>query len=256
MVKYLSGLLDADGVLGFGFNESRDGSKSNLFLQMKLSASSVVDKQSFVASLPSLTGLGFIHRFKGDLGQDFVAWHVTKGSDLEKLLPRVIKHMVIKARHWQWLLDTLRERRRRPLGERSISHEEREQLREASKASRHTNAGPIKAKNHPSWAWLAGYLDGDGCYSMDPVKRPCRYVLRVYACAHVNDASVLAFIQKALGGTVANHSQSPNVMIWYRNLGKADRSFALRVLPKVAKHSRLKRYKIDRMIAYHTTNND
>lgn len=249
-IKYLSGLLDADGNLSFGFVKSRDGRMYNLFLQLKLIASSNVDDRGFVASLPGRTGWGFIFQEIGPEGQTFTSWRVNKQAHLEMLVPRLIKHMVIKARHWQWLLEVWRERRRRPLGERSVLPDEKAELRRASEASR-LNVGPLKPKNHPSWAWLAGYLDGDGTYSFDdPKHRPTTKVMRVFAIAHSKDASVLEFLQKAFGGGICKHSQCDGKM-WYRNLGVSERSFALRFLPKVVRHARLKRHQIEKLIHYH-----
>ncbi len=166
------------------------------------------------------------------------------------LLPRVTKHMVIKAKHWQWMLDTWRMTR---ANGKTCSMEERERLTLASKESRRRNVGPLRPKNHPTWAWLAGYLDGDGYYSYRCRKQNgyVQWNMFVSACAHVNDASVLEFLQKSFGGTIAPQGQSDNVKIWKRSLGYSNRSFALKFLPKLARHTKMKRYKIDAIISHH-----
>lgn len=241
LIKYLAGLLDADGSLSFTFkhDQNREG-LCFIGLMMQLASSTAVDKLGFIDSLPTLTGMGTFH-LSGDNDQ-FKSWKVSKRADLEMLLPRLIKHMVIKAKHWNWLLNMWRTIR---IDRGTISLQEREILTQASKESRRLNSGPLKPKNHPTWAWLAGYIDGDGCYSHR------LHVHNISAVAHINDIEVLYFIQRAFGGRIENQGQSDNVYIWRRGLGYRDRSFALKFLPNLAKHSKLKRIKIDAMIHHH-----
>ena len=251
--KYLAGLLDADGSLSFHFKRSETRQdRFYMGLILKLTAADAVDRDRYVEKLPLLTGFGQVHR-EGKLGQ-FCNWTVSKRADLEMLLPRLIKHMIIKAQHWQWLLDMWRDLRRMPRtndGSFSVSEREMEELKEASKHSRRLRVGPLKAKNFPTWAWLAGYLDGDGSYVFRYDKVQNYWSMRVSAVAHINDVSVLEFLQRSFGGSVIDHGQSTGCKVWYRSLGVRDASFALRFLPKLAKHSKLKRYRIDRMIHYH-----
>ena len=254
LLKYLAGLCDADGCLSFSFTP--DHRRPNMYalgLQLTISSSDAVDKQCFMETLPSLTNMGKI--FRSGKSRQFISWQVRHRSDLEKLLPRLTKHMVLKARHWHEMLERWRAQRQKPIGDRAITLEERDSLRELVKGSRRALVGPLKPKNHPTWAWLAGYLDGDGCYHftrIHPKKNDHlgSYHIRVSSVAHVNDIYVLQFLQNAFGGRICDHSQSLNVKIWYRNLGVSDKSFALRFLPKLVKHSRLKRHKIEQMIHY------
>ncbi len=248
-VKYLAGLLDADGSLSFNFK--RDLNRPDryfLSLNLRLASSNAVDKHGFVVNLPKIYGIGSVSRY-GKSSQ-FIAWNVSKRADLEVLLPRIIKHMVIKAKHWQWILDTWRETR---AGRKTLSLEEREQLTLASSRSRRTNVGPLKPKNHPTWAWLAGYLDGDGTYSYRRyrVNGYIQWAIYVSAVAHINDILVLQFLEKSFGGQITDQGQSEGVKIWKRSLGYQNRDFALRFLPKLARHSRLKRHKIDAIIHHH-----
>ena len=247
LVKYLAGLLDADGSASFNFKRDiRYPDKLYVLLRITLASSDAVDKQGFVTGLPAETGMGGISRY--GKSRQFVTWTVTKQADVEMLLPRLVKHMVIKAQHWQWMLETWRAHRGRV-----ISDEERAVLEASSKESRRTRVGPLRPKNHPTWAWLAGYLDGDGYYSCNLKGRGSKcMVMRIGAVAHTLDAPAsLEFIQRAFGGAIAAHGQSGQCLVWYRNLGVSERSFALSILPNLAKHSRLKRYKIDQMIHVH-----
>lgn len=253
MVKYLAGLLDADGTLGYSFRiDPRGRSVYFVGLRMGLASSAAVDKEGFIKALHEKTGMGHL-AVHGEDGK-FHTWVVAKRSDLEMLLPRLIKHMVIKAKHWQWMLDRWRAGRSGDRGGWVLSPEEKERLVEESKLSRRTRVGPLKPKNHPTWAWLAGYLDGDGTYHYRSNRAHTGYVqwqLAVSAVAHVNDIHVLEFLQKAFGGQIAGQGQSDNVKVWRRSLGYQNKDFALRFLPNLAKHSKLKRDKIDAIISHH-----
>lgn len=249
LVKYLAGLLDADGSTSFAFKE--DANRPGLYfcrLSLHLASSTAVDKLGFVSTLPGLTGMGSV--CSQGRNQQFVDWYVTKRADLEMLLPRLTKHMVIKAQHWHWMLETWRAMR---ADGKTCSAEERQALTEASKESRRTRVGPLHAKNHPTWAWLAGYLDGDGCYSYRAydVNGYRQWTIHVSAVAHANDASVLEFLERSFGGRIREKLGSGNVREWTRSLGYQNRSFALDFLPKLAKHSQLKRHKIEAIIHHH-----
>jgi intein/homing endonuclease len=253
-IKYLAGLLDADGSLSFGFK--RDYNRDDTFfisLQLKLTAADSVDRNGFVESLPFETGMGTTSRY-GKHNQ-YVVWNISKRSSLEMIIPRLTKHMIVKGKHWYWMFSLWRDYLR---GEKTFSSCNREMLTQAVKESRKTKAGPIKPKNHVTWAWLAGYLDGDGCYSYRSGKYKSyrdrtykQWTIKVTAIAHITDICVLEMLKKCFGGRVVGMNKSSNVMIWERSLGYQNRSFALNFLPKVAKHSRLKRYKIDQMIHHH-----
>lgn len=259
LVKYLSGLLDADGALSFHFGNKNKSGETTVGLVLYLCASEAIDKERFVANLPTLTGIG--HASVTTPRRELVicnkptrqtrtinVWQVTKRADLEMLLPRVIKHMVIKAKHWQWMLDVWRQKR----GLR-ISAEEREALIAASKESRRANVGPIKHKNHPTWAWLAGYLDGDGSYIYKAKTQKNGWALwniAVTAVAHVNDRCVLDFLHKAFGGSIYKNAKAPSLH-WRRLLGYQNRSFAEQFFSKLAKHSRYKRDKIEAILHHH-----
>lgn len=255
LIKYLAGLLDADGALSFHFRDTGWGDnrtrRYNVSLVLTLAAAETIDKAGFIQSLPSLTGMGFVFKER-----NLHWWRIQKRADLEMLLPRLIKHMVIKAKHWQWLLETWRVNRSNNGDREPCSEEMRAMLSERSKISR-KNVGPIKPKNHPTWAWTAGYLDGDGTYCLRWERKirnglECPYwSVYVSASAHVDDASVLDFLYKSFGGRLCKQYPDGRLIKWDRALGGRNRDFAEDFLSKIAKHSRLKRHKIDMMI-HHT----
>lgn len=246
LVKYLAGLLDADGSLSFQFKAHH--SRAGMFyfgLAIRITSSRNVDQKGYVLSLPKETGMGLCtSNGKDDV---FSVWHVTKRAELEMLLPRLIKHMVVKGTHWNWMLQTWRHHR---TSNGPMDSETMERLKAECAHSRASNAGPLKPKNHPTWAWLAGFLDGDGHYS-NRVSRHGSRTMQIGACAHRNDRVALDFIHAAFGGQIYEHGQCKDVVIWRRSVGSQNASFALRVLPNLAKHSRLKKHKIDAMIHHH-----
>lgn len=248
-VKYLAGLLDADGSLSFTFKSDQNrAGRYFLGLNLRLTAADAVDHHRFVESLPTTEGFGTTSRYGS--AKQFCSWSMHKRSELEMFLPRVIKHMVIKGKHWQWMLDMWRTVRE---DNKTCSASERALLSEASRESRRSNHGPVKPKKYPTWAWVAGYLDGDGTYHYrsNVYNGYRQWVMNVSAVAHVNDIGVLEFLQRTFGGRIQPQGQSDNVRVWMRSMGYQNRDFALHFLSKVARHSRLKRHKIDAMIHHH-----
>jgi len=243
LVKYLAGLLDADGCLSF---DSSKGYDENVQVSLKLSlvAADHIDRDGFVSKLPELTGCGKTHRTY----DRYTTWAVCNRAHLEQLLPRLIKHMVIKAKHWQWMLEFWRGYRSLEQGQKNLTQEEWQSLYSEYKRSRAENVGPLKPKNHPTWAWLAGYLDGDGCYSFRTSKNNN---MRLSVTAHITDITVLEFLQKSFGGTIKDNSRSENIKVWWRGLGPSHSGFVLRFLPKVVRHARFKKHKIEQIIHFH-----
>lgn len=244
-VKYIAGLLDADGYIGFEFTDKR------VSLSIKLTAADSIDKRGFVFSLPYITGFGSSCRKekRGDWSTINV-WSVSSRKDHEMLSPRLCKHMVIKGAHLQRMYDKWQEFRGRKLSDIEI-----EQLKAYQKASR-ASSGPVKPKKHPTWAWVAGYLDGDGSYIFScPPSHNGRPRLLIQATSHINDRVGVDLLLKAFGGKVFTRGETaPHILDWKHGLGKSEKSFALKFLKKMAQHSRLKKHKIEQMLAYHNSN--
>jgi hypothetical protein len=68
----------------------------------------------------------------------------------------------------------------------------------------------------------------------------------------VIDASVLEFLQNSFGGTIKHNSRNEDWKVWWRGLGPTHTGFALNFLPKLVKHSRFKKHKIEQMIHFHS----
>ena len=238
-IKYLAGLMDADGCLSFRFTDNY------CYLELSLAASESIDKHGYIDSLAEYAGSISIREYPGKNWSPSHQWRVSKRSDLNMLIPRLTKHMVVKAQHWNNLFNKWNELRATVLSDKEI-----EDLKLWSEESRKI-AGPLKPKNHPTWAWMAGFMDGDGYYSMQKgkVKHSPNYSsLRIGAVCHKNDRVSLDLIKKAFGGSF---KEEGDVLRWYRNIGPRDKDFAVPFLKKVHSHSKLKKWKIEQMLAFH-----
>ena len=247
-IKYLAGLMDADGSLFFQFVPYND--MYNVRLLLKLQQSVSIDRDGkYMKSLETITGsTQFINlSAKNPEWADAYRWNVQSINDLNMIVPRLVKHMVIKAKHWDNLLTCYRN-----LIGKSVTEKEMLALKEFSEISR-KNTGPLKNKIHPSWGWVAGYLDGDGCYHLrNRTKGKGKWTeLIVKVTAHNDDLQGIQLLSKAFGGIIKKNNYE-NTHTWSRNLGIKDTAFAVNFLKKVHFYSRLKKYKIEQLLHYHS----
>lgn len=247
-VKYLAGLMDADGSLFFQFVPYK--SQFNIRLLLKLQQSISIDKDGkFIKSLQQFGGgVQYIElTTKNENWANAFRWNVTAMNDLNMLLPRLMKHMVIKAKHWDRLF-----RKYKEFTGRSVTEQEMLELQEFSNISR-KDTGPLKEKKHPTWAWVAGYIDGDGCYYKRLRNKNGRKYTEVIVriVAHTDDVVGLNLLYKAFGGRL-DQSSYENTYSWTRNLGPKDYQFAIMFLKKMHRNSRLKKWKIEQLLHYHS----
>ena len=246
-VKYLAGLMDADGSLFFHFMPYKD--RYNVSLKLVLQQSLSIDRDGrFLKGLAAKGGnLQFIKLTDSNPNwSDANRWVVSYKSELNMLIPRLTKHMVIKAKHWQYMLDTFNQ-----ISGCSVSEEEMHKLKKLASSSRRIT-GPLKPKIHPTWAWVSGYLDGDGCYYMRSRKKGNSIwkELQVTVTAHDSDTVGLELLHKAFNGRLRKNNEEAT-HTWTRSLGIKDRSFAITFLRKVLRHSKLKGHKIEQLLHYH-----
>src|SRR3989304_8815346 len=220
LVKYLAGLVDSDGTISFDFkNEIRNKGRANLGLKVGVASSDVVDRHMFLDSLPERIGHGYVSRHGPE--KQYKYWFLNSKRDLEMMVPRLLKHMCVKAKHLERMFEMWKEKRGAML-----SPEECAALRTWSKESR-LDAGPLKPKSHPTWAWVAGYLDGNGHYMFSLANKGSAKEtrsMRISATCHRGDAEVLELFKKAFGGRIRVHNLTENAMTWDRNLGLKDAS--------------------------------
>lgn len=248
LVKYLAGLLDADGNLSFVFAKNKQDLYT-LHLRITLCASVSIDKEGkFLKSLPDLTEMGTVNKKEASLKKhsDQYVWRVNKSSDINKILPRLIKHMVVKAKPWDWMFEVYKENKGRSLSQYEVDALKKESI------EKRKQSGPIKPKNHPTWAWVAGFLDGDGCYSNRFYKKTNRRHMRIDVEIAHYDSCANELLYKAFGGKLRKKTgRGIEKSHWHVNLGPQNKSFALSFLSRMAQHSRLKKHKIESLIHIH-----
>lgn len=235
-IKYLAGLLDADGSLNITHNNGYLG----LVLNLELSESCDKDGK-YVISLANRVGNLYTRKREENWSQTNT-WRVTKRSDLEQLLPRIIKHMVIKGKHWNTLLALFRDKQGIV-----ITKEEYISLQDISDTSRLVSGG-LYPKKHPTWAWATGYIEGDGWFLIR--NRTKQIEMHVGVVSHSNDRVGIDLLHKAFGGVVKLDNKG--YVRWIKNLGPRDKAFVDRTLPKLINHSRLKRHKMEQIVSIHS----
>lgn len=227
--KYLAGLLDADGSLVYCHNNGY------LSLSMSLSMSESIDRNGAYAQyLGSKVGKLYTRK-RDDNWAIQNEWVVRKRSDLEKLIPHITKHMVIKGKKWQHMLETFRR-----LKGTKITEEEFFKLREEANSMR----GPLRAKKHPTWAWTAGYIDGDGWYLKRV--RPRQIEQHVGVVSHREHPEGVELLHKAFGGVL---KLDRGHLRWIKNLGPRDKKFTIFFLKKMVQHTHLKKWKIEQLLS-------
>lgn len=230
--KYLAGLLDADGCLTYSYNNGY------LALSMQLSASESIDREGkYLKYLSSKVGRLYTRK-RDDNWAVQNEWVIRKRSDLEKFIPHVAKHMVVKGAKWQHMLETFR--KYKGLG---ISKGELETLRE--EADQHK--GSIRFKKHPTWAWTAGYIDGDGWYLKR--ERGKHVEQHVGVVSHPEHPEGVELLHKAFGGVL---KLDRGHLRWIRNLGSRDKQFTISFLKKMVNHTHLKKWKIEQLLSTHS----
>lgn len=246
-VKYLAGVIDADGCLSFTFNPTVSG-KFTVGLSLSIQQSIAIDRNwKMLKTIHKETNVGNFMELRRPSDPErnpMAQWLVRKRSSFETLLPRIIKHSVIKAKHFQHLLDCFRQ-----LKGKQINSYRMKRLKRFSQRSRLYSA-PIKAKKHPTWAWAAGYLDGDGSFINKYYPKNYQHLMRVQVTCHENDRVAIDLLKKAFKGGIHNHG-TPHILHWKRNLGFNDYSFVIRFLPKLINYSIIKKYKMEQILAVH-----
>lgn len=233
--KYLAGFIDADGTIAFNFNKTVDG-HYRIGLQFNICQ---IDQRGrgfkLLQDLHDFYGVGNIHDIP-DKKQK--VWRVANKDELEKFLPHVIKHLVIKGKHFQRMLD-----KRRELAGVNLTKEQVDYLRAFSKESR-LDTGSTRHKKNASPAWLAGYIDGDGYLRCSDRE----HWLKI----HVQKSDVVAveLIQNTYGGKIYKTTKE-NIKEFRLNFGASFYGTATKVLKAVIPHLRLKRHDAEMILHWH-----
>lgn len=250
--KYLAGLIDADGSFFLYFLKGRSGETYTPYCFFSLSLSESSDKDFILLkALRDFYNLGKVTVQLRD-GVRVGHWHLAS-RETRILSNKILKHLRLKAKHLDNLLWVQEELRGVKLSEENV-----EELKDFSKCSR-INSTWLKEPKHPSWTWLAGFLDGDGHYRCRVnrkvfVKRDGQFrnhnQLVISATSCDSDRSILDFISNHIGGSVKYSSGYPT---WTMGLGRSSEKRSLPFLKQMRKYSclRLKYSIIEDMIKFH-----
>ncbi len=241
MNKWTAGFLDSDGCISLHVKEHSNG-RYGVYIQV-----SIAQTDTEILHL--------LHQYYNTGGVCSNSWHMS-GKDARKFLNLIGKHLLIKAKHMDnllWLVDELD----------GVSIEDTEDVREFSKCSR-LNSKWRKEPKHVPYAWLAGYLDGDGHYRarINRIRKhfDCTISvtneLKLFVGCAPWDSYILDKLHHDHGGSI--RMRKDNCYFWQLALGKNSRSKALPFLRKLRKYTCLPRKAeaIDRMITFHTTRRD
>lgn len=241
MHKWTAGFVDSDGSISLHIKKHTNG-RYGIYLQVSIAQ----------------TDTTILHELRayyklGSVGSD--SWHLS-GKDAHKFVNLIGKHLLIKATHLDNLLWITKELS-------GISVRDVEDIKCFSKYSRSTSRWRHEPKHIP-YAWLAGYLDGDGHYRVRTGR------VRLYSngstavvnelklfvgCAR-SDSFILDKLKEDHGGSV--RLRKDGCYFWQLSLGRNSRSKALPFLKKLRMYICLPRKAeaVNKMIAFHTTRRD
>lgn len=235
-IKYLAGLLDADGSFFFNYSYNR------AYLTISLDLSTGIDKDcKYTEWLSDKLNVKYVKSKRELNAKDVFSLKITisKRSTIEMIVPRILKYLTIKGKHLNNLFNKWKE-----VSGKTLSDIEIEELKQFCKDSR-KDVGPVKEKSWLPKAYVAGFIDGDGCYCM----KKSSGTYNVSTVSHQQDRIVADLLFKQYGGRI--HYQEQWVR-WVHPLGRTNKQFAIKFLRDMHRHSRLKQYKIEQFLHYHS----
>ncbi len=180
--KYLAGFVDADGHLSV---RARIGARPDLEF-------SVAQEVGFQEPLLELQSeFGGIIRVRHD-GQH--AELCMRGGPARKAFERLKKFLVLKRDQAERFLD---------LVDRGVVLQTREDVVAIRDRVKKIRAyGAIHQPNYPSRKWMAGYVDGDGCFTVKVCKKTGYAYPSLTVLAAPNYVVGITLLQKAFGGRI------------------------------------------------------
>lgn len=182
--KYIAGFLDADGSVSVVYVADCKTPQ----LRVAFSQATLQDEV-----------LHRIHEERGGSltyatinGVSYTKLSFSGNRQCRDLLNRIKKFLVIKRHYVECCLD---------IASRQIDKEEIPKVREYLKIQRKQRSLPLPV--HPTRKWLAGYIDGDGCISVQEVVKPSGVAyLVLHIAAEKSDTEGIEIIQKQFGGCI------------------------------------------------------
>lgn len=250
--KYVAGLIDADGSLSLSFSKTNDYYNSKLSFILVQSFSNDPDGE-LIRALRDYYNIGTIqYRVYDYLPESSQILWMLGTKDFRILFNRIGKHLRIKGTHFQNLSELVED-----LKGIKLQKEHLEELKEYSKCSRKHSMW-IKHPKHLSFAWVAGFLDGDGhyrCrigrvrYNKTEDRHQSSNELSVIFNLHKDDRHIAEFFKVCFNGKLR---ENDSYITWRRSLGTNNKSFSILFLKNMRKYSCLyKKYKIiDEMVKF------
>lgn len=187
--KYIAGFLDADGCIMIQWKpldrKDSDPTRKRASVTLKFSQMTVQDE--VLDRIQEAIGGGKYTRKDGASSLEVT------GKAAHMVLSRIQKHLVIK---------------RHIAGIALEMHGKVFDKEEGLKLFRqHRKIKSLPLPNYPSRQWLAGYFDGDGCFStrLPKTRRNAQFTAEIVASDY--DAEGVELIQKAFGGSICVHGQ-------------------------------------------------
>lgn len=214
--KYLAGFFDADGHISV---RARKGSRPDL----EFSLAQRTEYRAPLDYAQKLFGGVIRERFDGR----YLELQMRCGP-ARKAMERLKKYMVLKRHHAQHMLS---------LVDRSSilrTDDDVRQVREQVKAIR--QSGASWTPNFPPRKWLAGYVDGDGSFTVKVCKKTGYAYPKVTILAAPNYTVGVHLIQNSFGGAICKLGEN-----FQYSIELSQPSKALKFLDYFAKHLYIKK---------------
>jgi len=191
--KYLAGFLDADGCIHLAWPSgkftpqlcmtfSQRSNRDDVLYRIQETFGGILDKIQIKDG--EYTRLGFY------------------GKNAKMVLNRILKYLVIKRHYAGMALEMSNKRSNDVEADRLL-------------LKQHRKIKSLPIPNFPSRKWMAGYVDGDGCFSTTRVFEHGSISLYFKLCSSEHDSEGIELIQKAFGGNIYPMRSSVNPVIQY-----------------------------------------
>lgn len=217
-VKYFAGFIDADGSFNLFVQKLANG----LFkIYPKVSLAQLEFRNESLRELAEHYGVAVHTINNGTLTN--VSLHCAKAITFINLIKN---HLVIKKEVAEYLLS---------VAGKEVTEEELKAIKSVVKQLRKQN---VPNKNFPSRKWMAGYIDGDGCFYSKVTKNGvlnCKLII-----ASSSDALAgLELIKKSFGGSIRIEGNSSKYELHISS------SKATELYDYIGKHLRIKKTQME-----------
>lgn len=190
-VKYFAGFVDADGSILLHV-QKRGNDRYGLYPKVNIGQLTFRDE-----NLKELSAFFSVNiRYKKEAGMSLIDLVGTKARNFIELIKN---HLVIKKELAEYVLTVPNE----------VSNEELKAIKKVIKSLRKNN---VPSKNHPSRKWMAGYIDGDGCFYAR-VKANGSLDAKLNIASSADAQAGLNLIKKAFGGNIFSKGNSSHLEI-------------------------------------------